>query len=110
MGGEAEHVIVVLVFVSQAVVSDARRHVLSTAGFTRVGDGILNRAVAQPPGVAPVQFPSPRVVQLIERSHHGVLIPARPLSVVEVQVVAAEARVVREDDTWRGDRMCVSKK
>lgn len=98
VGGEAEHVVVVLLLVSQAVAADARQRVLAPAGLSRDVDGILNASIAQPPGVAPVQLPLPRLVKLVEGRHGGVLVSARPLRVVEVQVVAAEAREVGEDD------------
>lgn len=97
---EAEDVVLVLVFVSQAVVSDPRHRVLASAGFSGSGDGILDRAVAQPAGVAPVHPSSPRVVQLVERCHDGVLVTTRPLGVVEIEVVATQAWEVREDYTY----------
>ena len=102
--GEAEHVVVVLLFVSQAVVTDPRHRVLAPAGFSGGGDGVLDRAVAQPAGVAPVQLSSPRLVQLVEGGHDGVLVTTRPLGVVEVEIVATQAGEVGEDDTYREDR------
>lgn len=97
--GEAEHVEVVLVLVPQPVVADARHRVPAAAGFPRGVDGVLDRPVAQPTGVAPVHPSSPRVIQLVEGSHDGVLLATRSLGVVEVKVVAPEAGVVGEEDT-----------
>lgn len=101
MGGEAEHVVLVLLLVPHAVVADARHHVLASAGLSGGGDGILDRAVAQPAGVAPVQPASPRVIQLVKRCHNGVLVPTRPLRIVEIEVVTTETRVVGEDDSYK---------
>lgn len=101
VGGEAEHVIVVLLLVSQAVATDAWQRVLAPAGLSGDVNRVLNASVAQPSGVAPVQLSLPRVMQLIEGCHRGVLVPARPLRIIEVQVVAAKAREVGEDDAYR---------
>lgn len=103
-GGEAEHVIVVLLLVSQAVATDAWQRVLAPAGLSGDADGVLNASVAQPSGVAPVQLSLPRLVQLIEGRHGGVLVSAGPLRVIEVQVVAAKAREIGEDDAYGSDR------
>lgn len=102
VGGEAEHVVVVLVFVSQAVVANPRHRVLASAGFSGCGDGILDRSVTQPAGVAPVHPFPPRVIQLVEGRHDGILVTTSSLGVVEVEVVATEAREVGEDDACRG--------
>lgn len=66
VGGEAEHIVVVLLLFSQAIVADAWHCVLASAGFSGGGDGILDRAVTQPSRVAPVQVSLPRFVQLIK--------------------------------------------
>lgn len=99
MGGEAEHIIVVLVLVSHAVVANARHCVLASAGFSGCVDGILDRTIIQPAGVAPVHPSPPRIVQLVKGRNNGILVTTCPLSVVEIEVVAAEAGEVREDDT-----------
>lgn len=99
VGGEAEHVIVVFVLVSQAVVANAWDCVLASAGFPGVGDGILDCAVTQPAGVAPVHLSSPRIVQLVKGCHDGVLAATRPLSIVEIEVVATQTGEVGEDNT-----------
>lgn len=101
VGGEAEHIIVVLLLVSQAIVSDARHCVFASAGFSGEVDGILDRAVAQPAGVAPVHLPLPRLIQLIEGRHDGILVPTRSLCVVEIEVVAPQAGEVGEHNTYR---------
>lgn len=103
VGGEAEDVIVVLLLVSQAVASDAWQRVLAPAGLSGDVNGILDASVAQPPGVAPVQLSLPRLMQLVEGCHRGVLLSARPLRIKEVQVVAAEAGEVGEDDACGSD-------
>lgn len=100
MGGEAEHVVVVLLLVSQAIVANARHRVLASAGFSGGVDGILDCAVTQPAGVAPVQLFSPRVIQLIKGRHDGILVTTCPLSVVEIEVVAAQTGKVGEDNTY----------
>ena len=66
VGGEAEHVVVVLVLVSQAIVADTGHRVLASTGLSGVGDGILHRAVTQPAGIAPVHISSPGVIQLVK--------------------------------------------
>lgn len=93
----------VLLLVSQAIAADARQRVLAPAGLPGDVDGVLNASVAQPPGVAPVQLSLPRLMQLIEGRHRGVLVSAGPLRVVEVQVVAAKAREVGEDHAYGAD-------
>lgn len=99
MGGEAEHIVVVLVLVSQAVVANTRHCVLASAGFSGGGDGILDCAVTQPASVAPVHLSSPRIVQLVKGRHDGVLVPTCPLGVVEIEVVTTQAGEVGEDNT-----------
>lgn len=94
----------VLLLVSEAITADARQRVLAPAGLPGDVDGVLNASVAQPPGVAPVQLPLPRVVQLVVGRHRGVLVSARPLRIVEVQVVAAKPREVGKDDAYGSDR------
>lgn len=89
----------VLVLVSQAIVADTGHHVLASTGFSGVGDGILHRAVTQPAGIAPVHISSPGVIQLVKRGHDGILVMTRPLSVVEIEVVATQTGVVGEDNT-----------
>lgn len=101
VGGEAEHIVVVLLLVSQAIVSDARHRVLASTGFSGEGDGILDRAVTQPAGVAPVHLPLPGLIQLIEGRHDGVLASTRSLGVVEVEIVASQAGEVGEHNTYR---------
>lgn len=89
----------VLVLVPEAIVADARYCILASAGFSGCVDGVLDGAVTQPAGVAPVHPFLPRFVQLVEGCHDGVLISTRPLCVIEVQVVATQAGEVGEDDT-----------
>lgn len=103
VGGEAEHVKVVLLLVSQAVASDAWQRVLAPAGLSGDVNRILNASVAQPPGVAPVQLSLPCLMQLIEGRHGGVLCLTGPLRIIEVQVVAAEAREIGKDDAYSSD-------
>lgn len=103
VGGEAEHVVVVLLLVSQAVAADARQRVLAPAGLSGDVNRILNASIAQPSSVAPVQLSLPGCVQLIEGRHRGVLVPACSLRIIEVQVVAAKARKVGEDDAYGSD-------
>lgn len=100
VGGEAEHVVVVLLLVSQAVAADARQRVLAPAGLSGDVNWVLNASIAQPSSVAPVQLSLPRCVQLIEGRHGGVLVPACSLRIIEVQVVAAKAGKVGEDDAY----------
>lgn len=100
VGGEAEHVVVVLVLLSQAVVADARHRVLASAGFPGCVDGILHRAVAQPARVTPVHASSPRIVQLVKGRHDGILVATRPLSIIEIEVVAPKAGEVRENNAY----------
>lgn len=100
MGGEAEHIVLVLLFVSQAIVANARHCVLASAGFSGGGDGILDRAVTQPASVAPVHPSSPRIIQLVKGRYDGVLVTTCLLSVVEIEVVTTQARVVGEDNTY----------
>lgn len=100
VGCEAEHVVVVLLLVSQAVATDAWQRVLAPAGLSGDVNWILNASVAQPSGVAPVQLSLPRLMQLIEGCHGGVLVSACTLRIIEVQVVAAKAREIGEDDAY----------
>lgn len=109
VGGEAEHVIVVLLLVSQAIATDAWQRVLAPAGISGDGNRILNASVAQPAGVAPVQLSLPCVMQLIEGRHGGVLVSACPLRIIEVQVVAAKAREIGEDDAYESDMTKIRK-
>lgn len=90
----------VLVLVSQAIVADARHCVPASTGLPGGGDGILDRAVAQPASIAPVHPSSPCVVQLLEGRHGGVLFATRPLRIVKVEVVATQTREVGVDDTY----------
>lgn len=103
VGGEAEHVVVVLLLVSQAVAADARQHALAPAGLSGDVNRILNASIVQPSSVAPVQFSLPRFMQLIEGRHSGVLVSACSLRIVKVQVVAAKTRKVGEDNPYGSD-------
>lgn len=103
VGGEAEHVVVVLLLVSQAVAADARQHVFAPAGLSGDVNRILNASIVQPSSVAPVQLSLPCFMQLIEGRHSGVLVSACSLRIVEVQVVAAKARKVGEDNPCGSD-------
>ncbi len=100
VGCEAEHIVVVLLLVSQAVVSYARHCVLAPARFSRGGDGILHGAITQPASIAPVQLSLPCIIQLIERRHDGILFSTCPLSFIEVEVVATQTGEVGEDNTY----------
>lgn len=99
-GCEAEDVKVVLLLLPQAVVPNARHCVLASTWLSGDIDGILDRAIAQPAGVAPVQLALPCLVQLVEGCHNGVLVPTCSLSIVEVEVVASQAGEVGEHDTY----------
>lgn len=90
----------VLLLVSQSIVANAWHCVLASAGFSGGGDGILDRAVTQPAGVAPVHLSLPRLIQLIKGRHDGILVSTCPLSVVEIEVVATQTGEVGEDNTY----------
>lgn len=100
VGGKAENIIVVLLFVSKSVVPNSWHCVLASTGFSGDVDGILHRAITQPAGIAPVHLPLPRVIQLIKRGHDGILVSTCSLGVVEIEVVAAQTGEVREDNTY----------
>lgn len=100
VGGEAEGVVVLALLVPVAVIAHPHRRVLAAALLPRPGDGVLHRAVLQPARVAPVHALQPGLVQLVVRGQDAVLLQARLLRLVEVQGVAAQARVVGEDHTW----------
>lgn len=88
--------------VTQAVVSDSGAAVGSATGPSRFGDGVLNRAVAQPASIAPIQAAFPGLKQLIKAGDHGVLLLTGLLSVMEVQVVAAQMGGVRKHNAFTG--------
>lgn len=100
VGCEAENIVVVLLFVSKSIVPNSWHCVLASTGFSGDVDGILHRAVTQPAGVAPVHLPLPCFIQLIKGSHDGVLVSTCSLSVVEIEVVAAQTGEVWEDNTY----------
>lgn len=100
VGGKAENIIVVLVLVSQPIVPNAWHCVLATTGFSGGVDGILDCAIRQPASIAPVHPSPPRVIQLVKRCHDGILIVTRTLCIVEIKVVASQAGVVWEDNTY----------
>ena len=100
MGGEAEDIVVVLVLVSQAIVANAWYCVLAAAWSSRVGDGILDRAIIQPASIAPVHPSSPCIIQLIEGCHDGILVMTCPHSIVEIEVVATQAGIIWEHDPY----------
>lgn len=100
VGGKAEHIIVILVLVSQAIVANPWQCVFASARFSGGGYRILDGAVAQPASVAPVQLSLPRIIQLIKRRHDCILVSACPLSVIEIEVVATQTGEVGENDTY----------
>lgn len=104
VGSEAEDVVSALVLVPEPVIPDARHGVLAPAGLPGLGDGVLHGAVAEPAGVAPVQPRPPGIVELVKGRDHRVLLHARPLRLVEVQVVPPQPRGVGEHHTWSGGR------
>ena len=103
-GFEAEHIITALGLVALAVRPEAGVAAGSTTRLAGLGDRILDSAVAQPAGVAPVKAAPPRLEELIEGGHRRVLPQAGLLRVVEVQVVAAQAGGVWEYYTCCGQR------
>lgn len=103
MGGEAEHIVVVLLLVSQAIVANAWHGVPASAGFSGVGNWILNRAVAQPTSIAPVQFSLPGLMELFSRCYNGILVSTCLLRSVEIEVVSTKAGEVGEDNTYKSD-------
>ncbi|KAG7218111.1 hypothetical protein INR49_020620 [Caranx melampygus] len=86
--------------VDQAVVANAWHRVLASAGLPGCVDGILHRAVAQPASVTPVHPSSPCIVQLVKGRHNGILVATRPFSIIEIEVVAAKAGEVWEDNAY----------
>lgn len=103
MGGKAEHIIVALLLVSQAIVANAWHSVPASAGFSGVGNWIPNRAVAQPSSIAPVQFSLPGLMELFSRCYDGILVSTCPLRIVEIEVVSTKAGEVGEDNTCKSD-------
>lgn len=100
VGCEAKHVKVVLLLLPQPIVPNAWHCVLASTWLSWDIDGILDRTIAQPAGVAPVQLALPCLVQLVEGCHNGVLVATCSLSIVEVEVVASQAGEVGEHDTY----------
>ena len=101
---EAENVVAALGLVALAVRPEAGIAAGSATGLAGLGDRVLDGAVVQPAGVAPVKAAPPRLEELVEGGHRRVLAQAGLLCVVEVQVVAAQAGGVWEYYTYCGQR------
>lgn len=90
----------VLLLLPQPIVPNAWHCVLASTWLSGYIDGILDRTITQPAGVAPVQLALPCLIQLVEGRHNGVLVPTCSLSIIEVEVVASQAGEVGEHDTY----------
>ncbi|KAG9350633.1 hypothetical protein JZ751_024522 [Albula glossodonta] len=93
VGGEAEGIIALVLFVPVTVVANTSRGVLTAALVPGVRD--------RPPCIAPVQAIQPGLVQLPMGGQDGILLLAHILGLVVVQFVAPHTGVVWEHHTWR---------
>lgn len=85
---EAEHIIAVQAAVALAIAANTRRQAEASARLPRQRYRVLDRGVLQPAGVAPVQTLLPGTEELLKGSHHGILLLAGLLGLVEVELVA----------------------
>ena len=101
---EAEHIVAANGLIALAVRPEASVAAGSTTWLAGLGDRVLDGAVAEPPGVAPVKAGPPCLEELVKGGHRGILLQTGLLCVVEVQVVAAQAGGVWEYYTYCGQR------
>jgi len=85
--------------VTPAIIADARAVVGAATRPSGFGDGILNCAVIQPAGIAPVQPPLPGLKQLIKVGDHGTLVETGLHGIMVVHSVAAHTGIVWEHNT-----------
>lgn len=96
--GKAEHVKEAL-FVTTAIVPDARTTVGATTRCSGVGDGILHCAIIQPASIAPIKATFPGLKQLIVGGDRGILVQTGLPGLLEGHAVAAPTCEVWEHNT-----------
>lgn len=95
---EAEHIIAVQAAVAQAIAANSGRQAEASARLPGQRYRVLDRGVLQPASVAPVQTLLPGTEELLKGSHHGVLLLAGLLGLVEVELVAPFTGLVGKND------------
>ena len=90
--------------VPSPVAPNPRSEVVPPARPSGPGDGVLDRAVGQPAGIAPVQTLLPGLEELREGGQRGVLLLTDPLGFQEAQVVTTLMGLVGKHHTWGGGR------
>ena len=83
-----------------AIAADSRGQAVTPAGRPGLSDGVLDRAVGQPAGVAPVQALLPGLEELREGGQLGTLLLAGLLSSLEAHVVTTTRVLVGKHHPW----------